>query len=87
MQDSMRFLYMKEMTTYNTLLAAIKEAEIKWLESKVQIRMKSPTMVDRRDEIEELQKKLDQLAAIVKSSNFKGARPKKEERFSFRIKT
>ena len=53
-QDSMQFLYTKEMTTYDTLLAAIKEAETEWLESKGQIRMKSATMVDRRDEIEEL---------------------------------
>ena len=68
---------MKEMTTYDTLLAAIKEAEIEWLESKGQIRMKSAMMVDCRDKIE-LQKKLDQLAATVKSSNFKGARLKKE---------
>ena len=55
----MRFLYMKETTTYDTLLAAIKEAEIEWLESKGQIRMKLATVVDRKDEIEELQKKLD----------------------------
>ena len=33
-RDSMRFLYTKETTTYDTLLAAIKEAEIEWLESK-----------------------------------------------------
>ena len=33
-RDSMRFLYMKETTTYDSLLAAIKEAEIQWMESK-----------------------------------------------------
>ena len=82
MWDSMRFLYTKETTTYDTLLAAIKEAEIEWLESKGQIRMKSATVVDRKDEIEELRKKLDHLAATVKSSNFKGARPKKERKDS-----
>ena len=71
-RDSMRFLYMKETTTYDTLLAAIKEVEIEWLESKGQIRMKSATVVDRRDKIEELRKKLDQLTATVKSNNFKG---------------
>ena len=74
----MRFLYMKETTTYDTLLVAIKEAEIKWLESKGQIRMKAATMVDHKDEKEELRRKLDQLTATVKSSNFKGTRPKKE---------
>ena len=74
----MRFLYMKETTTYDTLLVAIKEAEIKWLESNGQIRMKAATMVDHKDEKEELRRKLDQLTATVKSSNFKGTRPKKE---------
>ena len=76
--DSMRFFYTKETTTYDTLLAAIKEAEIEWLESKGQIQMKSATVVDRRDEIEELWKKLDQLTAMVKSNNFKGTKLKKE---------
>ena len=56
----------------------IKEAEIEWLESKGQIRMKSTTVVDCKDEIEELQKKLDQLTATVKSNNFKGTKAKKE---------
>ena len=74
----MRFLYTKDTTTYDTLLAVIKEAEIEWLESKGQVRVKAVTMVDRKDEIEELRKKVDQLAATVKSSSFKGARPKKE---------
>ena len=81
-RDSMCFLYMKEMTTYDTLLAAIKETEIEWLESRGQIRMKSVTVVDHKDEIAELRKKLDHLAATVKSSNFKGARPKKERKDS-----
>ena len=80
MRDSMRFLYMKETTTYDTLLAVIKEVEIEWLESKGQIRMKSATVVDHRDEIEELRKKLDQLTTTVKSNNFKGTK-----RFSVRI--
>ena len=78
----MRFLYMKETTTYDTLLAAIKEVEIEWLESKGQIRVKAATVVDRKDEIEELRKKLDQLTTTVKSSNFKGVRPKKEPKGS-----
>ena len=81
-RDSMQFLYTKETTTYNTLLAAIKEAEIEWMESKGQIRMKSVMVVDHRDEIEELWKKLDQLATTVKSNNFKGTRPKKDRKGS-----
>ena len=78
----MPFLYTKENTTYDTLLAAIKEAEIEWLESRGQIRMKSVTVVDRQDEIEELWKKLDHLAATMKSSSYKGMKSKKERRDS-----
>ena len=39
-------------------------------------------VVDCRDEIEKLRKKLDQLAAMVKSNNFKGTRLKKDRRGS-----
>ena len=81
-RDSMRFLYTKETTTYDTLLAAIKEVEIEWLESKHQLRMKSATVVDCEDEIEELRKKLDQLVATMKSSNLKGTKAKRERRDS-----
>ena len=49
---------------------------------KGQIRVKAATVVDRKDEIEELRKKLDQLTATVKSNSFKGARPKKEQKGS-----
>ena len=75
----MRFLYSKTRTTYDTLLSAIKEAEIEWLESRGQARMKSANIIDRSDEIEELQKRLDQITATMKSSNFKGSKPKKEK--------
>ena len=44
--------------------------------------MKSATVVDCRDEIEELRKKLNQLSATVKSNNFKAAKPKKERKDS-----
>ena len=82
----MRFLYTKDTTTYDTLLAAIKEAEIEWLESKNQIRMKSATVVDREDEIDELRKKVDRLVTTMKSTNFKGKKTQEgEERFSIRI--
>ena len=40
------------------------------------------TVVDRKDEIEELWKKLDQLTATMKSSNFKGMKTKKVRRDS-----
>ena len=81
-RDSMQFLYTKDTTTYDTLLAAIKEAEIEWLESKNQIRMKSATVIDREDEIDEIWKKLDRLVATMKSNNFKGTKTKKERRDS-----
>ena len=68
----MRFLYTKETTTYDSLLAAIKEAEIEWMESRGQLRMKSVTLIDRSDEIEELKQKLEKLTATVKSTSFKG---------------
>ena len=53
-RDSMRFLYSKTTTTYESLLPAIKEAKIEWMESRGQIRMKAAAMVDRLEEIEDL---------------------------------
>ena len=78
----MRFLYSKSSTTYDTLLSAIKEAEIEWLESKGQARMKAATIVDRSDEIEHLRKRLDHITATMKSNNYKGARPKRDKKES-----
>ena len=80
----MRFLYTKETTTYDSLLAAIKEAEIEWMESKGQFRMKSATVIDRSKEIDELKQKLEKLTATVQSNSFKGARPKKEKKEELR---
>ena len=79
-RDSMRFLYTKETTTYDSLLAAIKEAEIEWMESKGQFQMKSATVIDRSQEIDELKQKLEKLTATVQLNSFKGARPKKEKK-------
>ena len=76
----MRFLYTKETTTYESLLAAIKEAEKEWMESKGQFRMKSATVIDRSQEIEELKHKLEKLTTTVQSNSFKGARPKKDKK-------
>ena len=83
-RDSMRFLYTKETTTYDSLLAAIKEAEIEWMESKGQFRMKSATVIDRFQEINELKQKLEKLTATVQSNSFKGARLKKEKKEELR---
>ena len=63
-----------------TLLAAIKEAEIEWMESRGQLKMKSATLMDRSDEIEELKQKLEKLTATVKLNSFKGARPNKDKK-------
>ena len=80
MRDSMWFLYTKETDTYDTLLAAIKEAEIEWLESKNQIRMKSAMVVDSEDEIGELRKKMNEIQQFQGDENQEG-----EEGFSIRI--
>ena len=76
----MRFLYTKATTTYESLLAAIKQVEIEWMESKGQFCMKAATMVDRSEEIEDLKQKLEKLTATVKSNAFKGARPKRDKK-------
>ena len=78
-RDSMRFLYMKE-TTYDSLLAAIKEAEIEWMESRGQLKMNSATLMDRTDKIEELKQKLEKLTATVKLNSFKGTHPNKDKK-------
>ena len=78
----MRFLYSKSSTTYDVLLSAIKEAEIEWMESRGQARMKSATIVERSDEIEELRKKLDQITAAMKLTSYKGPKQKKDKRDS-----
>ena len=66
-RDSMRYLYDKESTTYDVLLAAMKGAELEWVESRSQARLKSVT-TSEKTEIEELREKLDELQATVKSA-------------------
>ena len=78
----MRFLYSKSSTTYDALLSAIKEAEIEWMESKGQARMKSTIVNDRSDEIEELRRKLDQITLTMKSNNYRGQKARKDKRES-----
>ena len=70
-RDSMRFLYSKHTTTYDTLLAAIKQAEMEWSESRAPLRIKGAVVQEKEDEMIELKKRLDQLTATVKSSNIK----------------
>ena len=81
-RDSMRFLYSEPSTTYDVLLSTIKEAEIEWMESKGQARLKSTVVIDRSEEIEELRKKLDQITATMKSNSYRGPKPKKEKKES-----
>ena len=76
-RDSMRYLYDKESTTYDILLAAIKDAETEWLEVKGQLRMKSAVVTDKT-EIDELREKLDKLQATVKSMTAKKEKEKKK---------
>ena len=45
-----------------------------------QFRMKSATVIDRSQEIEELKQKLEKLTTTVQSNSFKGARPKEEKK-------
>ena len=63
----MRYLYDKESTTYDTLLAAMKDAELEWVESRGQTKMKSAVVTDK-SEIEEIREKISQLQATVKSA-------------------
>ena len=63
----MHYLYDKESTTYDSLLAAMKGAELEWVESRGQTRMKSAVVADKT-EIEELRERLSELQATVKSA-------------------
>ena len=71
-RDSMQFLYTKESTTYDNLLAAIKEAEMEWSESRNKVRVEGAVVEEKEDELVELKKHIDKLTATVKSSSIKG---------------
>ena len=73
----MRYLYDKESTTYDVLLAAIKDAETEWLEVRGQLHLKS-AVVTEKSEIEELRQKLDKLQATVKAVTTKKEKEKKK---------
>ena len=75
----MRYLYDKETMTYDVLLAAIKEAETEWVESKGQYRMKSVVTTDKT-EIEELCKRLDKMQATMKSATAVGKKEKEKKK-------
>ena len=75
-RDSMRYLYDRESTTYDVLLAAIKDAETEWQEAKGHLRVKS-AVVAEKTEIEELKEKLEKLQATVKTVTAKKEKEKK----------
>ena len=76
-RDLMRYLYDKESTTYDVLLAAIKDAEMEWLEARGQLWMKSAVVADKT-EFDELREKLDKLQATVKSVTVKKEKEKRK---------
>ena len=57
-RDSMRYLFDRESTTYEVLLAAMKKAETEWSETHAQFRMKGDTVVEKK-ELDELKDRLD----------------------------
>ena len=76
-RDSMRYLYDRESTTYEALLAAMKRAETEWSETRGQIRMKGDTVVEKK-ELDELKERLDKLQATVKSTTANTEKNKKK---------
>ena len=73
----MRYLYDKDMTTYEVLLAAMKVAELEWHESRGQYRVKE-AVVSSNKEIEDLKERMDKLQAMVKSASAKPENDKKK---------
>ena len=76
-RDSMRYLYDRESTTYEALLAAMKKAETEWSETRAQFRMKGAAVVEKK-ELNELKERLDKLQATVKSATAKVEKDKKK---------
>ena len=75
LRDSMWFLYKQEMTTYEDLLVATREAETEWTENK-SVHLRSTTLSDNKG-LKDLQKEIVALTATLKSATFQGAKPKK----------
>ena len=73
----MRYLYDKDTTTYEALLAAMKVAELEWQESRGQYRVKG-AVVSSNKEIEDLKERMDKLQATVKSVSAKPENDKKK---------
>ena len=76
-RDSMRYLYDKDTTTYEMLLAAMKVAELEWHQSRGQYRVKG-AVVHSNKEIQDLKERMDKLQATVKSASTKTEKDKKK---------
>ena len=76
-RDSMRYLYDRESTMYEVLLAAMKKAETEWSKTHAQFRMKGAAVVEKK-ELDELKERLDKLQATVKSATAKAEKDKKK---------
>ena len=77
-RDSIRFCYKREETTYEELFREAVEAEKeKNMGMKItSLKVKSAVVEEEQTSIQELQKKIDTLTTVVKSSTMSGARPK-----------
>ena len=78
----MRYLYDKDTTTYETLLAAMKVVELEWQECRGQYRVKG-AVVSGNKELEDLKERMDKLQVTVKSASSKNEKDKKEDSQDF----
>ena len=80
LKDSIRFCYKQEETTYEELFRETVEAKKeKMPEVKVtSLKAKSVVVPTEGSSIQDLKQKIDALTTVVKSSNFRGARPKQQ---------
>ena len=86
LQDSSRYLFKDAKVTYQALLATLEETENEYCEVRTAIKSKS-TVVEGKTGITDLREKIEDLTAVVKSSNIamKSAKPPKSK-FRFQKK-
>ena len=88
LRDSMRFLYMKDDTSYKEFLAAVYEAENGGTESKaLNVKAKAMTVekiIDdkERNDLKDLKEQIELLSMIMKSATIGSMKPKGRERVS-----
>ena len=76
-RDSMKYLYDRESTMYEVLLAAMKKLETEWSEIRAQFRMKGAVVVEKK-ELDKLKERLDKLQATIKSATARAEKDKKK---------